>query len=523
VPSPGAVTSTLPAPDGPPVTPRHPAGDAADDTDGVTGRAGAALGRSDAVVRSAAMDELRTLLATTAATIADFRAGLREARVVPTAGLDEVVAALDRPLPDGSTPAAEVVADLVRAAGPGLVATAGPRYFGYVIGGSADASLCADLLAVGWDQHVLNAVTSPAGTAVEQVAGRWLKEVLGLPAGASVGFVTGAQAANTVGLAAARHQVLADAGWDVERGGLNGAPAVRIVVGAERHATIDRSLRLLGFGDGGVEVVAARADGAMDPAALAETLAAGDADAPTIVCAQVGNVTTGACDDLAAVCAAAHGRRRRAWVHVDGAFGLWAAASPTRRHLVAGIEQADSWGCDGHKWLNVPYDSGFAFCAHPAAHVAAMNVNAVYLQGQGGVGPSPTDLVPESSRRARGFAVWAAIRELGRSGIADLVDRCCDLAQRFADQLGAVDGIEIVNDVVLNQVAVRFGPSDEHTDRVIDALQREGTCWAGGTTWRGRRLLRISVSNWSTTEADVDRSVVAITRLHREVGRGAAD
>jgi glutamate/tyrosine decarboxylase-like PLP-dependent enzyme len=323
-----------------------------------------------------------------------------------------------------------------------------------------------------------------------------------------------------VGLAAARHHVLADAGWDVERRGLVGAPAVRIVVGAERHATVDRSLRLLGFGDGGVEVVPARADGSLDVAALDEVLAAGDATAPTIVCAQAGNVTTGACDDLAAVCAAARSGGRRAWVHVDGAFGLWAAASPTRRHLVAGLEQADSWGCDGHKWLNVPYDSGFAFCAHPAAHVAAMNVNAAYLQGQGEGRPSPTDLVPESSRRGRGFAVWAAIRELGRTGIADLVDRCCDLAQRFADGLGAADGIEIVNDVVLNQVLVRFAPDDAHTDRVIDALQREGTCWAGGTTWRACRLLRISVSNWSTTAADVDRSVAAITRLHRELAAG---
>jgi glutamate/tyrosine decarboxylase-like PLP-dependent enzyme len=464
------------------------------------------------------VDDLRALLTDTAATIADYRDGLAAARVFPSATLDELIAGFDGPLPEGPSPATTVVADLVAAAAPGLVASDGPRYFGFVVGGSTDASLAADLLAVGWDQPVFNAVTSPAGTAAEAVAGRWLKELLGLPAHVTVGFVTGAQGANTVGLAAARHQVLADAGWDVERDGLIGAPPVRIVVGGERHATIDRSLRLLGFGDGRVEVVPARADGAMDASLLAAVLAGGDVDAPTIVCAQVGNVTTGACDDLAAVCAVAHAsdRRRRAWVHVDGAFGLWAAASPSRRHLVAGIDEADSWGCDGHKWLNVPYDSGFALCAHPAAHVAAMNVNAAYLQGQGTGRPSPTDLVPESSRRARGFAVWAAIRELGRSGIADLVDRCCDLARRFADGLGAVEGIEIVNDVVLNQVLVRFGPDDAHTDRVIDALQRDGTCWAGPTTWRGRRLLRISVSNWTTTAADVDRSIATIVRLHRE-------
>jgi glutamate/tyrosine decarboxylase-like PLP-dependent enzyme len=330
----------------------------------------------------------------------------------------------------------------------------------------------------------------------------------------SFGFVTGAQGANTVCLAAARHQVLADAGWDVERDGLAGTPAVRIVAGAERHATIDRSLRLLGFGTGVIEPVATDANGAIDVAALRAVLASRP-PGPAVVCLQAGNVNTGACDDLAGAVAAAHGHG--AWAHVDGAFGLWAAASPATRHLVAGIETADSWGTDGHKWLNVPYDSGYAFCAHPEAHAAAMAYTAAYLVG--GSPPtvrSPGDYVLESSRRARGLATWAVLRELGRNGVAELVDRCCALARRFASQLSAVDGISVANDVVLNQVLVRFGDDDATTDRVIDRVQRSGECWMGSTTWQDRRLMRISVSNWTTTEADVDRSVRAIVAAARE-------
>jgi glutamate/tyrosine decarboxylase-like PLP-dependent enzyme len=284
------------------------------------------------------------------------------------------------------------------------------------------------------------------------------------------------------------------------------------VAGEERHGTVDRSLRLLGIGAGAVVPVATDPNGAVDAEALGRALEE-DPDAPTIVCAQAGNVNTGACDDLAAACdaAGAHG----AWVHVDGAFGLWAAASPSTRHMVAGIERADSWGVDGHKWLNVPYDTGYVFCADPEAHAAAMSYTAAYLAGHGEGGiRTPGDFVPESSRRARGFATWAALRELGRSGLAGLVERCCSLARRFAERLGRMDGVEIGNDVVLNQVLVGFG-SDERTDRVIDAVQRDGTCWMGGTTWRGRRYMRISVSNWSTTEDDVDRSLAAIERLAR--------
>jgi glutamate/tyrosine decarboxylase-like PLP-dependent enzyme len=352
-----------------------------------------------------------------------------------------------------------------------------------------------------------NPVSSLASAVIEEVAGAWLKEVLGLPASASVGFVTGGQGANTVCLAAARHHVLAKAGQDVERDGLVGAPRVRVIAGAERHATIDRSLRLLGLGSALVEEVPARADGSIDPVALREAVDRGS-DGPLIVCLQAGNVNSGACDDLLAGVELAHARG--GWVHVDGAFGLWAAASPTTRPLVEGLAGADSWACDGHKWLNVPYDSGYAFCAHPDAHAAAMAYAAAYLVGQG-EGPvrNPSAFVPESSRRARGVATWAALRELGRDGVAELVDRCCSLARRFAAALDGIEGAEVVNDVVLNQVLVRFG-DDDRTRRVVEAVQRSGECWMGGTSWHGMTLMRISVSNWSTTEADVDRSVEAI-------------
>ena len=450
---------------------------------------------------------MRELLRRTADHIADYREGLAEARVFPSASVGELRQALGGPLPERGTPAAEVVETLATAVPPGLVASAGPRYFGFVTGGSLPAATAADLLVTGWDQLAFNPVSSPASAVAEEVAGGWLKEVLGLPASASVGFVTGGQGANTVALAAARHHVLAQAGWDVEGNGLIGAPRVRVVVGAERHATIDRSLRLLGLGSAVVQEVPPRADGSIDPIALEEVLAGGP-DGPLIVCLQAGNVNSGACDDLVGGVALAHARG--GWVHVDGAFGLWAAASPRTRPLVGGLAAADSWACDGHKWLNVPYDSGYAFCAHPEAHAAAMAYAAAYLVGQG-EGPvrNPSAFVPESSRRSRGMATWAALKELGRDGVVELVDRCCALARRFAAALDGVEGAGVVNDVVLNQVLVRFG-DDDRTRRVVEAVQRSGECWMGGTAWHGMALMRISVSNWSTREADVDRSVQAI-------------
>ncbi|WP_349877178.1 pyridoxal-dependent decarboxylase [Micromonospora sp. HUAS YX12] len=455
------------------------------------------------------MDELRHLFRRAADHAADYRLSLPDRPVgvpVDQAALNK---AFTGPLPDAPTPAEQVLAELVAAAEPGLVATAGPRYFGFVVGGALPAATAADMLAAGWDQIAFNAVTSPAAVAAETASGAWLKELLGIPATASAGFVTGGQAANTAGLAAARHQVLADAGWDVERRGLSGAPAVRVFAGAERHATIDRSLRLLGLGTDALRPVPAGPQGAIDPDALAAALREAG-PGPTIVCLQAGNVNTGACDDLRRACDLVH--RYGGWAHVDGAFGLWAAASPATRHLVDGLEAADSWACDGHKWLNLPYDTAFAFCARPDVHAAAMSYAAAYLVGSGGV-PAGADLTAESSRRARGFAVWAGLRELGRDGVAALVERCCALARRFADGLTAA-GFEVVNDVVLNQVLVGFG-DDARTDRVVAAAQADGTCWVGGTTWRGRRLMRISVSNATTTEADVDRSVAAITRLAR--------
>jgi len=410
---------------------------------------------------------------------------------------------------EGSDPrnVVKLLAELVE---PALVATVGPRYFGFVVGGALDAATGADILTTGWDQLGFNGATSPAAAAVEDVVGQWLKEVFGLPASASFGLVTGAQGANTVALAAARHRVLSKVGWDVEQRGLTDAPRIRVVASDERHATIDRALRLLGIGAGAVDAVAAEGNGAIAVADLAKVLDA-DATAPTIVCLQAGNVNSGACDDLAAACEVAH--RVGAWVHVDGAFGLWAAASATMRHLVAGIEQADSWAVDGHKWLNVPYDTGYVFCKDPAAHAASMSYTAAYLvRGTDEIERAPSDYVVESSRRARGFATWAALRELGRQGLEDMIERCCALARRFGDQLREIEGVQIGNDIVLNQVLVSFG-SDKRTDNVIIGVQRDGTCWMGGTTWHGRRYMRISVSNWSTTDADVDRSVSAIHKV----------
>jgi glutamate/tyrosine decarboxylase-like PLP-dependent enzyme len=387
-----------------------------------------------------------------------------------------------------------------------------------VVGGSLPAALAADWLAAAWDQNAGLFVLGPAAATVEDVAAGWLTELLGLPATASCGFVTGGLGANFGGLAAARNHVLARAGWDVERDGLLGAPPVEVVVGAERHVTIDVALRYLGLGSGRLRVVPADDQGRMDPAALGEVLAA--VEGPTIVCAQAGNVNTGAFDPLAAICAAGHDHG--AWVHVDGAFGLWAGASPALRHLVAGVEQADSWATDAHKWLNVPYDSGLVFVAHPQAHRAAFAKVASYLTpGQGGE-RDPDGFVPEGSRRARGFPVWAALRSLGRSGVAELVERCCGHARRFADALAAADGVEVLNEVVLNQVLVRFadpgGDHDGRTREVIRRVQADGTLWLGGTIWQGMAAMRISVSNWSTTTDDVDRSVAAIL-----AAAGAAD
>jgi glutamate/tyrosine decarboxylase-like PLP-dependent enzyme len=440
---------------------------------------------------------------------AAFRASLPDRPVGLPADLDGLRRVLGGPLPENGADAQKVVDRLAASVDPGLVATAGPRYFGFVTGGSLPAAAAADVLTTAWDQNGFNVVYSPAAAVTEQVVGGWLKDLLGLPASTSVGFVTGSQEANTVGLAAARHHVLARAGWDVERSGLSGAPRVRLVASEERHATVGRALRFLGFGDAALETVRADANGAMDMGDLERALRPVTGE-PLIVVVQAGNVNTGACDSLRAAAELTH--ERGGWLHVDGAFGLWAAASPRLRHLVDGIELADSWGCDGHKWLNLPYDSAFVFCAHPESHAAAMTMSAAYLVDAAGAVPVPSDYVLSASRRARGFTAWAAIHELGRQGVADLVDRCSRLAVRFADQLAA-GGLEIANEVMLNQVLVGLRGDAARVDAVIEGIQRDGTCWMGGTTWRGRRMMRIAVSNWSTTEADVDRSVEAILRV----------
>ena len=432
----------------------------------------------------------------------DFLASVAERPVAPPADVAALRAALRSPLPDAGAPAADVLEQLVAAADPGIVASAGPRYFGFVTGGALPVTLATEWLTAAWDQNGFTFASSPAAAVVEEVVAEWLLELLGLPADASVGLVTGAQAANVTCLAAARHAVLAGAGWDVAEDGLQGAPVVTVIAGAEAHATIFSALRMIGLGAGTARLVEADDQGAMRPESLATALA--DADGPTIVCAQAGNVNTGACDGLepiADLCS-----RHGAWLHVDGAFGLWAAASPARRALVAGAERADSWAADAHKWLNVPYDCGLAIVADAAAHRAATGVSAAYLLAS--EHRDNFEYVPEASRRARGFSVYAALRHLGRKGVAELVDRCCELAARCADQLRAA-GVEVLNDVVLNQVLVSFG---ERTPEVIAAVQRDGTCWLGGTVWRGAPAMRISVSNWSTSEADIDRSVAAILR-----------
>jgi glutamate/tyrosine decarboxylase-like PLP-dependent enzyme len=433
-----------------------------------------------------------------------FLDSLGTRRVGPAASYDELVAALERPLPDDGAAADAVIAELASALEPGLVGSQTGRYFGFVFGSSLPAAVAADWLSSAWDQNGFSVVASPAAAAAEQVAGRWLADLLGLPHGVSFGFVTGAQGANTTALAAARTHVLAEAGWDVAADGLQGAPPVRVVVGAQRHVTIMRSLRLLGFGDRTAVEIEADDQGRMRPERLLAALAGHDG--PAIVCAQAGEVNTGAFDPLepiADVCEEAG-----AWLHVDGAFGLWAAASPSHRHLVAGCERADSWAADAHKWLNVPYDCGVVFCAHPEAHAASMAVAAGYLQRADG--RSPSDWVPESSRRARGFTVYAALRQLGRSGVEELVERCCAHARRFAELLGAAEGVEILNEVVLNQVLVRFGGDDDLTRQVVARVQADGTCWLGGTDFQGRAAMRISVSSFRTTAEDVERSAAAI-------------
>jgi glutamate/tyrosine decarboxylase-like PLP-dependent enzyme len=448
------------------------------------------------------MTDARAVLQRAAELAADYVETLGNRPVFPDVTPEQLRAALGGPLPDEPLPAEQVVEELAERAEPGVVATGSGRYFGFVIGGSLPAALAADWLTSAWDQNAGLYAGGPSASIVEQVTRDWLLELLGLPGEASIGFVTGTQVAHVTGLAAGRWHVLDDAGWDVGREGLAGGPRVRVLVGEKRHVTVDRALRLLGLGT--PETVAADDQGRMRVDALAEALEG--ASGPTIVCAQAGEVNTGAFDPLPEIAAAC--RDARAWLHVDGAFGIWAAVSPRFRHLVAGLELADSWTTDAHKWLNVPYDSGIVMCAHPESHRNAMTVTASYLIMDEGTRRvrDEMDWVPEFSRRARGFAVYAALRSLGRRGVQELVERCCDAAARFAGRIAELDGVEILNEVVLNQVLFRF-ESDERTDEVLRRVQESGRVWLSGTTWDGRKAIRVSVSNWQTRDEEIDLAV----------------
>ena len=417
------------------------------------------------------------------------------------------------PMPDCGGDSVAVIEHMAESFDPGLSASAGPRYFGFVTGGSVPAALAADWLTSAWDQNGFNFATSPAAAAAEEIAARWLVDLFGLPQTTSVGFTTGCTMSNFTALAAARHALLRGAGWDVESRGLFEAPPITVIASDESHVTIFAALQMLGLGRDRVIRVPTDSQGRMIAAELRSHLSS--APTPVLLCAQAGNVNTGAFDPIPEIAECVHAAS--GWLHVDGAFGLWAGASPKYRELVHGIELADSIASDCHKWLNVPYDSGLVFVRDSEAHRAAMTLSAAYYGQRPAEARDNYNWVPEASRRARGFVVYAALRSLGRRGIAELVERCCALARRMADRLGRGVGVEILNEVVLNQVLVRFNPcaggdADSYTSEVIRRVQDDGVCWLSPTNWHGVTAMRISVSNWSTAGADVDASADAILR-----------
>ncbi len=433
----------------------------------------------------------------------DYLREIQERSVQPSETAVGELSKLGGPLPGSRTNPAEVIDLLDRVGSPATMASAGPRYFGYVVGGSLPVTLAAHWLAGAWDQNAAAQVLTPTGVACEQIAIGWLIELLGLPEGTWGGLVTGATAANFTCLASARYGTLKRQGWDLTKEGIFGAPAIKVVIGEEVHVSVLMALRTLGFGQEKLIRVPTDDQGRMRADALPEL------DSRTIVCVQAGNVNSGAFDPVGEVCARA--REAGAWVHVDGAFGLWAAAAPERHYLTEGIPDADSWATDAHKWLNVPYDCGIALCRKPEIQAATMALDpAGYLDAESGDW-EPEFFSMDMSRRARGVEVWAALRALGRDGVAELIERTCRHAELFAERLASA-GYVILNDVVINQVLVSFG-EDEVTQAVIDGVQQEGTCWMSGTTWHGRKAMRISVSSWATTEADVERSVDAIVRV----------
>ncbi|MDJ0946212.1 MAG: pyridoxal-dependent decarboxylase [Kiloniellales bacterium] len=465
------------------------------------------------------------ILQRAAAHALDYLEGLDHRPVGATADAETLRARLGGPLPETGAPATQVIDDLVRDVEGGILDSTGGRFFGWVIGGSHPAALAADWLAAAWDQNAAAFACSPAAAVVEEVCGAWLKELLGLPADASFGFVTGCQGAHATALAAARNRLLRERGWDVERRGLAGAPPLRglagapplrVLTSANRHESLLRAVRLLGFGSDALEIVPSDDGGRIGLGEL-ETALETEPERPVILVLQAGDLNCGVFDPFGPACALA--KAAGAWVHVDGAFGLWAATSPRFRHLLEGVAEADSWATDGHKWLNLPFDSGFVFVADPEAHRAAFTQTASYSQPVEGA-RNQKDWNPEWSRRARGFPAYAAIRALGRAGIAGIVERCCDHAARLVGEIGALPGVEILARPVINQGLLRFldeaGDHDRRTDAVIVRLQAEGTAWFGGTTWNGKRAMRVSVCNWRTTEDDVTRTVAAVKRVLAE-------
>ena len=444
---------------------------------------------------------MHALLTAAADRSARYLHDIASRRVSPAPDAIANLSRFDVPLQQHPVDPADVLRELDEIGSPATMAMAGPRFFGFVIGGSLPAAVAANWLATAWDQNTGLYNSTPGTSALEAVALKWLLDVLGLPPACSGAFVTGTTVAHITALAAARHAVLAKVGWNVEADGLFGAPPITVVVSAEAHPTLHKALGVVGLGRTRVSRVPTDAQGRMRLDALPVI------SGPTIVCVQAGNVNTGACDPIRAISERAHAAG--AWVHVDGAFGLWARVAPSRAHLVDGIDSADSWATDGHKWLNVPYDSGIAFVRDGDALRAAMSVNAEYLPTETD-NRNPSDHTPELSRRARGVDIWAAMRSLGRAGLTELVERNCRQARRFAEGLRA-KGLEILNDVALNQVLVTFGDPDT-TRRVIRRLQAEGTCWCGETVWQGRTAMRISVISWATTDDDVERSIDAISR-----------
>jgi glutamate/tyrosine decarboxylase-like PLP-dependent enzyme len=464
---------------------------------------------------------MRAFLRSVADRVADFLESLPGRHVAATASRDELRERLGRALDEKPTPVEQVIDELVRDADGGLVASGGPRFFGFVIGGATPASVAADWLTSAWDQNAQAYALSPAAAVVEEVVARWIVELLGLPPQSSVGLVTGCQMANLTALCVARNAVLARAGWDLEQGGLSGAPPLRVLMSEEGHATVPNALRMIGIGASQLSLVPADEQGRMILPRLAKELER-VGDSPVIVSVQAGNVNTGAFEPIGAIADIVGARN--AWIHVDGAFGLWAAVSPRLRPLLDGLERADSWATDAHKWLNVPYDSGIVVVKDPAAHRSLKTARCAYAGADVEGARDGSTWAPENSRRARAFVLYASLRALGRSGVREIVERCCEQAARFAGQAAQLPFARIVNEVATNQVLVRFTPTgvtdlDAFHDLLAEELQRDGTCWVGSTRWRGLPALRVSVSNWSTDDAAVDASVAAMrAALERVLG-----